>query len=243
MKTAVVTGTSYGLGKSIAEMLLVNDFKVYGVSRTKSPIEDKNFVWIKTDLLDEKSYDLVYKTITENKIDMLINSAGTAFLIPALKYTDENFLKMFSLNFSSSIKLTSKMISKLDNGLIINISSVSDRYTDNNWGLYSASKAALNIYFDSVADGNKGVKIFNLLPDYMDTPLQHKLSDGTDFDWNQAMPPESVAQSVKYLIEHRSDLPSTARIIVVNNKLLMDTEDPEKLFYYNIDTKEFKKLK
>jgi len=50
MKTAVVTGASYGLGKSIAEMLLANGFKVYGVSRTDPPIKNKDFIWLKVDL-------------------------------------------------------------------------------------------------------------------------------------------------------------------------------------------------
>lgn len=31
--------------------------------------------------------------------------------------------------------------------------------------------------------------------------------------------------------------------MVVSDKLIGDTEDPEKLYYYNVDTKEVKKLK
>lgn len=243
MKIAVVTGASYGLGKSIAEKLLVNKYKVYGISRTEGSIRDDNFVPIKADLLKDESFDLIKSSITEDKIDLLVNNAGTVILEEALGFTNENFDKTFALNFKSPIKLTAALLPKLLNGLVINISSDSDRFADNLYGLYCASKAALNIFFDSVGLENPSLKIFNILPSNINTPLQHRLNDGKDFAWDEAMEPQKVAGAVIHMVKSEKKFVSGVRVIVISDKLKEDLEDPEKLWFYNVDTKKLVKLK
>src|SRR3990167_1142128 len=128
MKIAIVTGASYGLGKSIAEMLLKNDFKVYGVSRTDAKIKNENFVWIKADLLKDESFDLIKFSIIESKIDVLFNNAGVVYAENSLELKDETFANTFGLNLIAPIKLTSVLKNKLKGSVIINISSTSDRF-------------------------------------------------------------------------------------------------------------------
>ena len=244
MKTAVVTGSSYGIGKGIVEILLECGFKVYGISRTNLRIGDSNFVWIKTDLLIEDDVKNVNIDIKEDKIDLLANNAGTALLEKALKLTKTNFNNTFGPNFLAPIKLTALLNEKLYGGLIINISSVSDRFVGGKDGLYSASKAAPNIYFEAVALENKKLKIISILPSFVDTPLLHNLFDSSkDFEWNVPVKANQVANSIKYIIDNHEEIPNCSKIIIVNNNLMDDIHDPEKLYYYNVDTKEFKKLK
>lgn len=50
MKVSVITGASSGIGKDLAEALLKDSWKVYGVSRSKPDIEDENFIWLPCDL-------------------------------------------------------------------------------------------------------------------------------------------------------------------------------------------------
>ena len=51
MKTAILTGSSKGIGKALLKRLLSLDYKVYGLSRTpQSPME--NFIPVECDLLD-----------------------------------------------------------------------------------------------------------------------------------------------------------------------------------------------
>lgn len=244
MKIAVVTGTSYGLGKSICEKLLKNNFKVYGISRTESGISNNNFTWIKADLYNDLEIKSLADNIPEEKIDLLVNNAGTHVEEFALKFSQENFHKIFDLNFIAPIGITKVLSKKLNGGLVINISSTSDRFAEAGSGLYCASKSALNIYFDAMAIENTNIKILTVLPDYVDTPLQHKLSDASkDFDWEKCVKPDDIASFIRDLIIEKYDLESGTRVIVVNNKAFDATKDPEKLFYYNVNTKELKKLK
>lgn len=133
---------------------------------------------------------------------------------------------------------------KLQKGCIINISSTSDRFVEQDSALYSASKAALNIYFDTFALENKNIKIIHVLPDYVDTPLQHKLSDKSkDFDWEECIKPEDVAEIIKDLFNGKYKLKSRTRLIIINTKSIDATKDPEKLWFYNVDTRKLSQLK
>lgn len=235
-KVAVVTGASYGLGKVIAQKLLNLDYKVYGISRTKPQYDNDNFIWLKADLLVDKQLSDIGVEIPEQKLDLLVNSVGTAFLKKTLDYSDVDFDKMFSLNFRVHAKITKLLFTRLKSGLILNISSLSDRYPEPDWGLYGSSKTALNLFFETMAAEEPSVKIINLLPSYVETPLQHKLSDGTDFDWNLCMQPEGVAYAVEYVLTHLDQFKTGSRVIIEKEVAADDNYRPEKLWTYDATT-------
>lgn len=242
-KLAVVTGVSYGLGKDICIELLNNKYKVYGISRTKPKITFDKFVWINADLVDPRDLKRIPSEIKESRVDLLINNAGTVILEKALDLSEKAFDQTFDLNFKAPIKIASLLKNKLKHGLIINISSTSDRFAEENYGLYCASKAALGIFFDAVAVENKDIKVIDLLPTYMDTPLQNKLVKGLSFDWNLAMNTKDVAIGIIEIVKNVKMYTSKTKIIVVSDKTVDDTKDEEILWYYNVDNKKFKKLK
>jgi short-subunit dehydrogenase len=72
MKTAIVTGSSYGIGRSTTSKLLDEGYKVYGISRSETKIDNENFVWLKCDLYNQNEIDKTSKLINENKIDLLM---------------------------------------------------------------------------------------------------------------------------------------------------------------------------
>lgn len=237
-KTALITGASYGLGAAISNKLLMLGYKVYGVSRTKPSIDNESFVWIKADLLENSELNAIPKHIDESSLDLLINNAGVCFLKETLEYTDEDFDKMFNLNFKIHAKVTKLLFDKLTNGLIINISSLADRYPDPTWALYSSSKAALNMFFETMAQENKQVKIINILPSYVNTPMQHQIHDNTDFDWSQCMLPEDIAKAIGTVLSKSQEIESGSRVIV--EKQINEDEQyiSEKLWTYSVTQNE-----
>lgn len=233
-KTALITGASYGLGKAISNKLLMLGYKVYGVSRTKPYIDNESFVWIQADLLENSEVNAIPNYINEPCVDLLINNAGVCFLKETLEYSDEDFDKMFTLNFKIHVKITKLLFDKLSNGLIITISSLADRYPDPTWGLYSSSKAALNMFFEIMAQENKQVKIINILPSYVNTPMQHQIHDNTDFDWNQCMRPEDIAEAIGTVLSKSEAIESGSRVIVEKHVNEDETYAPEKLWTYSV---------
>ncbi|MBI2064959.1 MAG: SDR family oxidoreductase [Candidatus Yanofskybacteria bacterium] len=244
MKTAVITGSSSGIGKSICDLILKMGFKVYGISRSSSNYDSPNFVWIQADLADYNSFSHISGQITEDAIDVLVNNAGIAFEQDALDFNEKDFKRLFDINFKAPILLVKELKKKIKQGLVINISSVSDRLVGEKYALYCSSKAALNTYFDVAALEEKNMKIISILPSYIDTPLLRKLQEhNKDFDWNLTMKPEQIAEFVERIINDNKDLSSGAKVIVVSDSLKEDLEYNENLWGYNVTTKELLKVK
>ncbi len=243
MKTAVVTGSSYGIGYSVTSKLLDEDYKVYGISRSETKIDNSNFVWLKCDLYNQEEIKETIKLIKEEKIDLLINNAGTHFEETGSDFSIDSFRKMFDLNFVSPILLSKYLLNKLEGGSIINISSTSDRFVEAGSGLYCASKAALNMFFEAFSMENNRIKVIHLLPNYVDTPLQRSMKHDVNFDWGQCVSSDDVADTIIKIMKDEIDLETNSKVIVLNNESLDATEDPEKLYYYNVDTKEVRKIK
>ena len=81
-KTALVTGASRGIGKTIAIMLAKNGMKVIGVATSKESLQSiegiKNILPFCCDISDEKSIEELYNFVKKNAntIDILVNNAG-----------------------------------------------------------------------------------------------------------------------------------------------------------------------
>lgn len=238
MKIAVITGTSSGIGESISNLLLSMGFKVYGISRTPSKNLHENFIWIRADITDPNSFAHIFDSIKENSVDILVNNAGTAFERGALNLNEESFERIFDLNFKAPILLTSVLKEKLQKGIVVNISSVSDRLVGENHALYCSSKAALNTYFDVVALEEKNIRIVSILPSYVDTPLLKRLhKNNKDFDWSLPMKPHEIADFIGQIINQEKDIPSGAKVIVAPEALKEDFLYDENLWGYNTTKK------
>lgn len=242
-KVAVITGASRGIGFVTSQRLLEQAFVVYGISRSRPDIEDENFIWIQLDLTDTDAIAELASKIKEDYVDVLVNNAGDAFEMRALEDFSKRNRALIDLNLQAPILVTNTLKEKLNGSLVINISSVSDRIPGEGYALYCATKAALNIYFDVVAIEHSEMKIISLLPDYVDTPLLHRLQDGhMDFDWDEPIAAPDIASLICTIIEDNSQFVSGSRIIVVNDALEEDLHYKESLWGYNTDKKTFVKL-
>lgn len=243
MKTGLITGVSSGIGQAAAEFFLQQGFTIYGISRRKPEVENAHFHWVQLDLANLQKIEVINQLIPADQLDFVINNAGTAFEHPALNLDAESFEAIFNLNFRAPIQITQHLINKLSGSLLINISSISDRIPEKGYGLYCASKAALNIYFDTVALEQPQVKVMSVLPDYVDTPLLRKLiGDTQSFDWQKAITTNQMSELLGRLVSYHQEFESGSHIIVVNTSLEEDLNYHEKLWAYKADTQSFQKL-
>lgn len=150
-KVILITGTSKGIGKYLAEYYLNKEYMVCGCSRKKSDISNKNYRHFFVDVSDEAA---VVKTLHEirkefNRLDVLINNAGIAsmnhFLLTPLKTINEIYKTNVTGAFlfsRESVKLMKKNLT----GRIINMSSVAVQLNIQGESVYASSKAALNSF-------------------------------------------------------------------------------------------------
>ena len=157
MKNLIVfiTGASSGIGFSTAEFLFENGYTVIGTSRNPDKYSNYKFPLIYMDLTNEKSISKAVKLVYDKykSIDVLINNAGVSMAAPA-EETDLDMLnELMKTNFYGPINVIKhvlKIMRLKNSGKIINISSIA---SDNGLpfrSIYSASKAAINRFSESL---------------------------------------------------------------------------------------------
>jgi NAD(P)-dependent dehydrogenase (short-subunit alcohol dehydrogenase family) len=192
MKIAVVTGANRGLGAGFAEDLVARGYIVYAAMRSTDGYETSNpsILPVTLDITDDDSIRALKKRIESdgNKIDILINNAGTNAqsatgghreLVNILEILDRSSLnEMFNTNATSAL-MTIKELHGLcaPNALIINISADRASYHDEfanssaNYG-YRASKIALNMFsFVLPTDLRGDIRVVALHPGDIETDM------------------------------------------------------------------------
>lgn len=243
MKTAVITGASYGIGESVAERLLSEGWKIYGLSRSKPKLANSNFIWIECDLSETTTIPACLSLIEEPTVDALISNAGVIRIENASEVSRTSYEETFSVNVLAPMLVVNALKDKLVNATIISVSSVSDRIPEAGVALYCSSKAANTLYFNALADELKAAKVVTLLPDYVDTPMLRKsMAGNTDFDWSATIKPEAIAALTAEIISGKRTIETGANIIIVTEKLKQDLDSVEKLYSFNVDAGELAAL-
>ncbi len=184
MKTVVITGTTRGIGRALANKFLNKGFRVIGTATSgKTDINDTNFSVVKLDYLDPKSIEKAAKEITNMapQIDILINNSG-------INLEDWNFVevrmatlrKTLEVNLLGLIDFTETLVGKVSKkGQILNISSrlgsLTLKATNNSADnpSYRISKAALNMYTKVLAARleKQGVIVSAVHPGWVKTEM------------------------------------------------------------------------
>ncbi len=173
-----ITGTSRGIGKSLVEHFLQLGDHVIGCSRSPSDISHSRYYHICADLTKERDIDQVTSIIRNEKgyLDVLINNAGAASMIPAALQPPTASRKLVELNLNSVIHITHdsiRLLKKGRNARIVNLSTVAVPYRLAGEAVYSASKAAIEQWTRVLAKelGPMGITCNAIGPTPIDTDL------------------------------------------------------------------------
>jgi len=148
----LVTGTSQGLGRYLAEHYLSLGWYVVGCSRTQVDLNSDRYIHFKSDISNEKSIREICHYIKRNfkKLDVLINNAASnpAYLSSALLSSD-TIQSAYITNVHAPMIFCGeaiKIMMRAKFGRIINIGSMVTHHESFGGVLYSPSKAAINSY-------------------------------------------------------------------------------------------------
>ena len=165
----LITGTSQGIGKAIAERFLKENYEVIGIDRQCASINDKKYTHYQQDICD-------YDKLPEIKdIDILINNAGTQ---------NENDI---DINLKALIRVTEKYGVQEHIKSILNIGSASG-HTGSEFPEYCASKGGVLAYTKNVAMriAGFGATCNSLDPGGVFTPLNDCVVNDPEL-WEQIM--------------------------------------------------------
>ena len=194
-KTAVVTGSSRGIGYAIARQLGLDGFNVVIVatgSREKNidairRLEEEGITvgYVQANVAD---HDDRLRIVSESvqlfgRIDVLVNNAGVAPLVRAdlLELTEESFDRVVGINTKGNMFLTQavarQMISQEPiekrKGVIVNISSCSSVVSSTSRGEYCVSKAGISMLTTLFADrlASEGILVHEVRPGVIATDM------------------------------------------------------------------------
>jgi short-subunit dehydrogenase len=188
MPSVLITGSSKGLGKSLALEFSKNNYHVIingrdekALNEIKSIIKEGCTVII-GDIADNKTVERLAIEAEKRDIEVLINNAGYYLNKPVEESDDEEIRKIFEINFFSIVNLTRKIIPIFKNkksGLIININSLAGKLGSKQESFYSASKHALKGFSDSIKQEilEKGIRVLDVYLGAMSTEMTKNRKD------------------------------------------------------------------
>jgi NAD(P)-dependent dehydrogenase (short-subunit alcohol dehydrogenase family) len=161
-KVWFITGTSSGFGRELAEQILAKGDKVVATARKPEVLQDliekypETARAVKLDVTNETNVkNAIAETIKEfGRIDVLINNAGYAIVGAIEEVTNEQAKQQFDTNVFGVLNVTREalpILRKQKGGHIVNVGSLVGISAFPSFGLYSASKFALEGLSESLA--------------------------------------------------------------------------------------------
>ena len=217
-KTALITGSSQGIGKSLAigfakmgANIIITGRNQENMEKTLQQVEEQGVKGIIVPG-NVQSYEDVKNIITVGKekfthIDILINNAGFSRLKPIHKMRVEQFEDILKTNVLGVYNFTHAIVPhmmEIGGGTIVNTGSAIINSPGPRWSAYSMSKSALLGFTESLGIELKGnqINVNTIMPGSVDTPLFRM---GMTEDMIKAIGPMAPEDLVPYYAFFASD--------------------------------------
>ena len=238
-KTALITGSSQGIGFGLAKGLAKAGASIILNGRDAKKLENAaqalHELGVSTTIsaFDVTNHDQVRQAVDKledegNQIDILINNAGMQHRGPLEEFEAEMFEKLLQTNIASVFHVSQAvgrhMIDRGE-GKIVNIASVQSALARPSIAPYTATKGAVvNLTKGMATDWAKyGLQCNALAPGYFDTPLNAALVSDEKFSaWLEVRTPAGRWGKVEELIGACVFLSSPASSFVNGHTLYVD---------------------
>jgi uncharacterized protein len=220
-RTAVVTGSSSGIGERTARRLARDGWRLLLVARREERLraltdELPDSAYLAVDLTSADAPARVRERVNElwGRLDLLVNNAGwsqrAAFGDPDGGFA--NVQRVMEINFDAVLRLTEALLPTLRASApsaIVNVSSIAGRVGRARTGAYSASKFALAGWSECLRMEEKrhGVHVGLVLPGFVSTEgfPQEELTRSARTRWIVSTP-DKVADAIVRAAEGKAEV-------------------------------------
>ena len=217
-KTAIITGASRGIGRSVAEAIASEGMNLVISARGKEALDKAadeisrkhkvKAIGVVCDVSKKEDLENLVKVSLKEfkKIDCLINNAGVSSQYPFHKQPLEDIEKLMYTNYFGYVFLTRLLINHFvenKGGAVINMVSGSTMVDPppRNFIVYTSLKWALRKFgkglFWEMRD--YGIKVTSIMPGVTDTELTDKLAEFSS-DRSRLMTTEAIEEAVKFAL-------------------------------------------
>jgi 3-hydroxybutyrate dehydrogenase len=188
-KTALVTGSTSGIGLGIAELLAARGANIVlnglgdraEVERLRSRLAEQHRVTVRYDAADMSKPDAI-KAMIESAaaalggVDVLVNNAGIQFVSPVEDFPVEKWDAILAINLSAAFHTTRVALPRMKKngwGRIVNIASAHALVASPYKSAYVAAKHGIAGFTKTIAleVAEQGITVNAVCPGYVWTPL------------------------------------------------------------------------
>lgn len=219
-KTALVTGSTSGIGRAVAQTLaargahvLVSGRNAERGAETVAAIraEGGKAEFLPADLRDaDSARDLARRaTETAGQVDILVNNVGVSGFGPTEATSEADFDAMYAVNVKAPYFLTAALVPAMverGSGAVVNVSTMVAGFGMPGMALYGSTKAAVNLLTKAWAAefGPQGVRVNAVAPGPVRTEGTAAMGESLDQLAAQApaghpADPSEIARAVAYL--------------------------------------------
>ena len=228
-RTALVTGSSRGLGRAFAEGLagagarvILNGSDPDRLSIAARDMKDRGFATLTSrfDVSEESEVKAAFLALDDQgvEVDILVNNAGIQFRKPMLELETSDWQRVIDINLTSAFVVgreAAKRMAKRGRGKIINIGSLTSELARATVAPYTVAKGGIKMLTKAMAAewGELGIQANAIGPGYMVTDMNEALLSNPQFDaWVKSRTPmrrwglpEELAGTAIYLASDASN--------------------------------------
>jgi NADP-dependent 3-hydroxy acid dehydrogenase YdfG len=218
MKTAIVTGASRGIGVGIVKSLISDGWKVIAIARNIEKIKElnnENIEPYQMDVTDLNAVNNFIKYISDKKIDLLVNNAGSNFEHANIKDSDPiKWKESYNLNVLAPMQLSKAVIPSMlnnNNGQIIIITSIVGHELYEGGGNYTTAKHAAVALIKQLQMELSGtpVRVTEIAPGMVNSNENNRI--------NRALEVEHIGEAVRWIASLPSKVAIDSMIITPKN--------------------------